>query len=97
MTKIAVAVAKAAEASGVAARPIQDMPAYLDRLQQFVYRSGTFMKPIFQIAKKTPLEKKRVVFAEGEDERVLRAVQIVIDETLARPFWSAARPCWRSA
>ncbi|MGZ5817369.1 MAG: NADP-dependent malic enzyme [Burkholderiaceae bacterium] len=86
MINIARAVAKAAEESGVAARPIKDMQAYADRLQQFVYHSGTFMKPIFQIAKKAPLEKKRIVFAEGEDERVLRAVQIVVDEGLAQPI-----------
>ena len=86
MINIAMAVARAAEESGVAARPIKDMQAYADRLQQFVYHSGTFMKPIFQIAKKTPLEKKRIVFAEGEDERVLRAVQIVVDEGLAQPI-----------
>ncbi len=86
MIKIAPAVAKAAEESGVAARPIQDMQAYTDSLQQFVYRSGTFMKPIFQIAKKAPASKKRIVFAEGEEERVLRAVQVVIDEKLAKPI-----------
>jgi malate dehydrogenase (oxaloacetate-decarboxylating)(NADP+) len=86
MIKIAPAVAKAAEDSGVALRPIKDMQAYTDRLQQFVYRSGTFMKPIFQIAKKAPPERKRIVYAEGEEERVLRAVQVVVDEKLARPI-----------
>ncbi|KRB92880.1 NADP-dependent malic enzyme [Noviherbaspirillum sp. Root189] len=86
MIKIAPAVAKAAEESGVASRPIQDMQAYIDSLQQFVYRSGTFMKPIFQIAKKAPAARKRIVFAEGEEERVLRAVQVVIDEKLAQPI-----------
>ncbi|MFZ2171661.1 MAG: NADP-dependent malic enzyme [Methylococcaceae bacterium] len=86
MTKIAPAVAKAAEESGVAARPIQDIQAYVDRLQQFVYHSGTFMKPIFQIAKKAPAERKRIVFAEGEEERVLRAVQIIVDEQIATPI-----------
>ena len=86
MIKIAPAVAKAAEDSGVALRPIKDMQAYVDRLQQFVYHSGTFMKPIFQAAKKAPAAKKRIVFAEGEEERVLRAVQIVIDEKLAKPI-----------
>jgi malate dehydrogenase (oxaloacetate-decarboxylating)(NADP+) len=86
MIKIAPAVAKAAEESGVAARPIKDMQAYTDHLQQYVYRSGTFMKPIFQIAKKAPDEKKRIVYAEGEEERVLRAVQIVVDEKLAKPI-----------
>ncbi len=86
MIKIAPAVAKAAEESGVAARPIKDMQAYRDRLQQFVYHSGTFMKPIFQIAKAAPAAKKRIVFAEGEEERVLRAVQVVVDEKLAKPI-----------
>ena len=86
MIKIAPAVAKAAEESGVAARPIKDMAAYCDRLQQFVYHSGTFMKPIFQVAKAAPPEKKRIVFAEGEEERVLRAVQVVVDEQLAKPI-----------
>ena len=86
MTKIAPAVAKAAEESGVAARPIQDMQAYVDRLQQFVYHSGTFMKPIFQVAKNTPADKKRIVFAEGEEERVLRAVQVIVDEKIATPI-----------
>ena len=86
MIKIAPAVAKAAEDSGVASRPIKDMQAYTDSLQQFVYRSGTFMKPILQIAKKAPAHKKRIVFAEGEEERVLRAVQVVVDEKLAKPI-----------
>ncbi|HEY4317434.1 MAG TPA: NADP-dependent malic enzyme [Herbaspirillum sp.] len=86
MIKIAPAVARAAETSGVAARPIQDMEAYIDRLQQFVYRSGTFMRPLFQIAKKAPDDRKRIVFAEGEEEKVLRAVQVIIDENLARPI-----------
>ena len=86
MIKIAPAVARAAETSGVAARPIKDMEAYIDRLQQFVYRSGTFMRPIFQIAKKAPDDRKRIVYAEGEEERVLRAVQVVVDEHLAKPI-----------
>jgi malate dehydrogenase (oxaloacetate-decarboxylating)(NADP+) len=86
MIKIAPAVAKAAFESGVATRPIADLQAYADSLQQFVYRSGTFMKPLFQIAKSTPTELKRIVYAEGEDERVLRAVQVVVDEKLARPI-----------
>ncbi|HJU70545.1 MAG TPA: NADP-dependent malic enzyme [Paucimonas sp.] len=86
MMKIAPAVAKAAADSGVASRPITDLQAYADRLQQFVYHSGTFMKPIFQVAKKAPAARKRIVFAEGEDERVLRAVQIVVDEKLAKPI-----------
>ncbi|HEY8607369.1 MAG TPA: NADP-dependent malic enzyme [Noviherbaspirillum sp.] len=86
MIKIAPAVARAAETSGVASRPIADMQAYAASLQQFVYHSGTFMKPIFQIAKKAPASRKRIVFAEGEEERVLRAVQVVIDEKLAKPI-----------
>jgi len=86
MMRIAMAVAKAAEVDGVAARPIQDIDAYATRLQQFVYRSGTFMKPIFQIAHSTLPALKRIVFAEGEEERVLRAVQVVVDEKLAVPI-----------
>ncbi|CAM8623278.1 SfcA Malic enzyme [Comamonadaceae bacterium] len=83
MMKIAPAVAQAAADSGVALRPIQDMDAYRDKLQSFVYASGTTMKPIFNAAKKAL--KKRVAYAEGEDERVLRAAQIVVDERLALP------------
>jgi malate dehydrogenase (oxaloacetate-decarboxylating)(NADP+) len=86
LTHIAPAVAKAAEESGVATRPIADLQAYAQSLQQFVYRSGTFMKPLFQIAKSAPAELKRIVYAEGEEERVLRAVQVVVDENLARPI-----------
>src|SRR5476651_2583756 len=86
LTKIAPAVAKAAEESGVATRPIKDLQAYADSLQQFVYRSGTFMKPLFLMAKSTPADLKRIVYAEGEEERVLRAVQVVVDEKLARPI-----------
>jgi len=86
LIKIAPAVAKAAEDSGVATRPIADLQAYADSLQQFVYRSGTFMKPLFQVAKKTANERKRIVYAEGEEERVLRAVQVIVDEKLARPI-----------
>ena len=86
MMKIAPAVAKAAELSGVATRPIADLEAYADKLQQFVYHSGTFMKPLFQVAKSTPAAKKRIVFAEGEEERVLRAVQVIVDEHLAKPI-----------
>jgi len=86
MIKIAPAVALAAVASGVASRPIADMDAYTDKLTQFVYHSGTLMRPLFQIAKKAPAESKRIVFAEGEEERVLRAVQVVVDENLARPI-----------
>jgi len=83
MMKIAPAVAQAAFDSGVATRPIQDMTAYRQQLQSFVYASGTVMKPIFTAAKKGL--KKRVVYSEGEDERVLRACQIVVDEGLALP------------
>jgi malate dehydrogenase (oxaloacetate-decarboxylating)(NADP+) len=86
LTHIAPAVAKAAEDSGVATRPIADLEAYAESLQQFVYRSGTFMKPLFQIAKTTPPELKRIIYAEGEEERILRAVQVVVDEKLARPI-----------
>ena len=86
LTKIAPAVAKAAFESGVATRPIKDLEAYADSLQQFVYRSGTFMKPLFAVAKQTPADMKRIVYAEGEEERVLRAVQVVVDERLARPI-----------
>ena len=83
MMKIAPAVAQAAADSGVALRPIQDMAAYRDRLQSFVYASGTTMRPIFAAAKNAA--RKRVAFCEGEEERVLRACQIVVDEGLARP------------
>jgi len=83
MMKIAPAVAQAAFDSGVATRPIHDMAAYRQQLQSFVYASGTVMKPIFTAAKKGL--KKRVVYSEGEDERVLRACQIVVDEGLAMP------------
>ncbi|MDE2414518.1 MAG: NADP-dependent malic enzyme [Comamonadaceae bacterium] len=83
MMKIAPAVAQAAFDSGVAQRPIADMDAYRDHLQTFVYASGTTMKPIFTAAKLAA--KKRVAYAEGEEERVLRAAQIVVDEHIARP------------
>jgi malate dehydrogenase (oxaloacetate-decarboxylating)(NADP+) len=83
MIKIAPAVAKAAADSGVALRPIADMDAYREKLQSFVYASGTTMKPIFALAKTAA--KKRVAFCEGEEERVLRAAQIVADENVARP------------
>ncbi len=83
MMMIAPAVAQAALDSGVAARPVKDMDAYRDKLQAFVYASGQTMRPIFNLAKRA--ERKRVAFAEGEDERVLRAVQVVVDEGLARP------------
>ena len=83
MMKIAPAVARAAAESGVAQRPVADMEAYREKLQSFVYASGTAMKPIFTLAKRS--EKRRVAYAEGEEERVLRAVQVVVDENLARP------------
>ncbi|MGF6970377.1 phosphate acetyltransferase [Paraburkholderia sp. WC7.3g] len=86
IVKIAPAVAKAAMDSGVATRPIKDMDSYEQHLQQFVYHSGTTMKPIFQLARSVEAEKKRIVFAEGEEERVLRAIQIVVDEKLATPI-----------
>ncbi len=86
IVKVAPAVAKAAMDSGVAERPIEDMEAYEQHLQQFVYQSGTTMKPIFQLARGVEPEKKRIVFAEGEEERVLRAVQIIVDEKLAKPI-----------
>ena len=83
MIKIAPAVAQAAADSGVALRPIQDMEAYREKLQSFVYASGSMMKPIYAAAKSA--SRKRVAYAEGEEERVLRACQIVVDESLARP------------
>ncbi|MCZ8337793.1 MAG: NADP-dependent malic enzyme [Burkholderiaceae bacterium] len=83
IVKIAPAVAKAATDSGVATRPIADFDAYRAQLEQFVYHSGNFMKPIFSVAKRG--ETRRIVYAEGEDERVLRAVQGVVDERLAKP------------
>jgi malate dehydrogenase (oxaloacetate-decarboxylating)(NADP+) len=83
MMKIAPAVAQAAVDSGVALRPVRDFDAYREKLQSFVYASGTIMKPIFTLAKRAA--HKRVAYAEGEEERVLRAVQVVVDENLARP------------
>jgi malate dehydrogenase (oxaloacetate-decarboxylating)(NADP+) len=83
IVKIAPAVAKAAMESGVATRPIEDFAAYREQLIQFVYYSGLIMKPVFDAAKKNP---KRVVYCEGEDARVLRAVQVVVDERVARPI-----------
>ena len=82
IAQVAPAVAKAAMDSGVATRPITDFDAYRDRLNQFVYQSGQIMRPVFAAAKKAP---KRVVYAEGEDERFLRAAQLVVDEGIARP------------
>ncbi|NGY04181.1 NADP-dependent malic enzyme [Solimonas terrae] len=86
IVQIAPAVAQAAMDAGVATRPIDDFDLYRQRLQQFVYHSGTLMKPIFAAARKLAPEKSRIVFAEGEEERVLRAVQIAVDEKLARPL-----------
>jgi len=81
--RIAPAVAAAAMESGVASRPLADMNAYRARLRSFVYQSGAAMEPVFDAARKNP---KRLIYAEGEEERVLRAVQVVIDEGLARPI-----------
>jgi malate dehydrogenase (oxaloacetate-decarboxylating)(NADP+) len=83
IAKVAPAVARAAMDSGVATSPITDWPAYMQRLDEFVYPSGLIMKPVFFKAKQAP---KRVVYAEGEDERILHAVQFVVDENLARPI-----------
>jgi malate dehydrogenase (oxaloacetate-decarboxylating)(NADP+) len=83
IARVAPAVAKAAMDSGVATRPIADLAAYQQSLSHFVYQSGLIMKPLFSAAKAAP---RRVVYAEGEDERVLRALQIVVDEGLARPI-----------
>ncbi|MBX6424802.1 MAG: NADP-dependent malic enzyme [Variibacter sp.] len=80
--RIAPAVARAAIESGVATRPISDFAAYQERLNRFVFRSGLIMKPVFAQAKES---RKRVIYAEGEDERILRAVQVVVEEDLARP------------
>ena len=84
--RIAPAVAKAAADSGVATRPIEDMDAYRQQLLRFVYQTGMFMRPVFVAAKAVAPESKRVAYAEGEDDRVLRAVQVAVDEGLARPI-----------
>ncbi|MES2750309.1 MAG: NADP-dependent malic enzyme [Pseudomonadota bacterium] len=81
--RVAPAVARAAMESGVATRPIEDFEAYVEELDRFAFRSGLFMKPVFAKAKTQPV---RVIYAEGEDERVLRAVQVVLEEKLARPI-----------
>ncbi len=88
IVRIGSAVAKAAMEDGVATRPITDFENYEVQLEQFIYRSGAFMKPLFPVVKKMVRDglKSRIVFAEGEDERVLRAVQIIVDEGLARPI-----------
>jgi malate dehydrogenase (oxaloacetate-decarboxylating)(NADP+) len=83
LVSLAPAVAKAAMESGVAIRPIADLREYADRLSQFVFRTGLLMKPVFERARG---DLKRVVYAEGEEETVLRAVQTVVDEGLARPI-----------
>ncbi|MDP3798428.1 MAG: NADP-dependent malic enzyme [Polaromonas sp.] len=84
--RIAPAVAQAAQDSGVATRPITDMAAYRQELSRFVYSTGMLMQPVFNAARAIPDAHKRVAFAEGEDERVLRAAQLVLDEGLARPI-----------
>jgi len=84
ITKIAPAVAKAAMESGVATTPIKDFTAYVQKLNEFVYHSGLAMRPVFSVAKAAPTQ--RIVYAEGEDERVLRAVQVIVDEKIARPI-----------
>lgn len=81
--RIAPAVAKAAMETGVATRPIEDFTAYLDRLNRFVFRSGLIMKPIIQAATQDP---KRIIYAEGEDERVLRAAQVLMEDKIAKPI-----------
>ncbi|HET7197035.1 MAG TPA: phosphate acyltransferase, partial [Burkholderiales bacterium] len=83
IARVAPAVARAAMDSGVATRPRADLEAYRESLTQFVYQSGLIMKPLFTAAKAAP---RRIVYAEGEDERILRAVQIVVDEGLAKPI-----------
>jgi malate dehydrogenase (oxaloacetate-decarboxylating)(NADP+) len=83
ITTVAPAVAEAAMASGVATRPIADLKAYRAHLQRYVYTSGTVMQPVFAVAAEGAT--KRIVYAEGEDDRVLRAVQVAVDERLARP------------
>jgi malate dehydrogenase (oxaloacetate-decarboxylating)(NADP+) len=83
IVEVSAAVAKAAMDSGVATRPIEDFQAYRDSLSRFVIRSGLVMKPIYESARKDP---KRVAYAEGEDERVLRTVQTVVDDNIAKPI-----------
>ena len=86
IVKIAPAVAKAAMDSGVATHPIEDFKAYAASLTDFVYASGIIMKPVFSRAQQVPIEQKRVIYSEGEDDRVLHAVRVVVDEDLARPI-----------
>jgi len=85
LVKVATAVAEAAMAAGVATRPLADVDAYSQSLQQFVYHSGGLMKPLFSVARSVSADKKRIAFAEGEEERVLRAVQVLVDERVATP------------
>jgi malate dehydrogenase (oxaloacetate-decarboxylating)(NADP+) len=84
--RIAPAVAQAAAESGVATRPITDMDAYRQQLGRFVYQTGILMQPVFNAAKAVPADRKRVAYADGEDERALRAAQLAIDDQLARPI-----------
>jgi malate dehydrogenase (oxaloacetate-decarboxylating)(NADP+) len=84
--RIAPAVAQAAQQSGVATRPIADLEAYRASLEHFVFQTGMVMRPVYAAAKAAPAERKRVAYAEGEDERVLRAAQIAVDDHLARPI-----------
>jgi len=84
--RIAPAVAQAAADSGVATRPIKDMDAYRLQLSRFVYQTGMFMRPVFMAAKTVPAAAKRVAYAEGEDDRVLRAAQVAVDDGLAHPI-----------
>ncbi len=84
--RIAPAVAQAAAESGVATRPITDMDAYRQQLGRFVYQTGILMQPVFNAAKAVPADRKRVAYADGEDERALRAAQMAIDDQLARPI-----------
>ncbi|MDO5680612.1 MAG: NADP-dependent malic enzyme [Pelistega sp.] len=88
IVRIAPAVAKAAMEEGVATRPIEDLETYAEQLEQFIYHSGAFMKPLFSMARafKRDGGKSRIVFTEGEDERVLRAVQILVDEKVCTPI-----------
>src|SRR5207302_5322149 len=83
IVELAPAVAKAAMESGVASRPIADFEAYRNQLQHFVFKSGLVMRPVFEQARSAP---KRVIFSAGEDDRVLRAVQIMIDERVVEPI-----------
>ncbi|NLP31616.1 MAG: NADP-dependent malic enzyme [Oligella ureolytica] len=89
ITRIAPAVAKAAMEDGVATRPIEDFDEYIGVLKEFVYHSGAFMRPLFAMAREFNIEenkKSRIVFTEGEDERVLRAVQVLLDEKICAPI-----------